>query len=124
MDARRVKPLVAELATAVGVRERHDDHIPGLHGAHVGADRLDDADGLVPHAAAGLAPVHRVVRPEVAAADAGAGDRDEGVGRLDQAGVGDVLDTDVAGAEHDGCTHGSLPPVSGGLRVVESEGRR
>ncbi len=47
---------------------------------------------LVPHpaAAAAVAVFHGLVRPEVAAADGGAGDGDERVGQLDQAGVGDV----------------------------------
>src|SRR5881409_545082 len=71
----------------------------------VGADGLDDADGLVAHAAAGLAVFHRLVRPEIAAADGSAGDDDEGIGRLNQAGVGDGLDMDIAGAEHHSCMH-------------------
>ncbi len=67
---------------AVRVRERHDDHIADLHRADVGADGLDDTYGLMSHAAAGLVVFHRVVRPEIAAADAGAGDFDQGIGRL------------------------------------------
>ena len=78
---------------------------PRLHGAHVGADVLDDADELVAHPAAGLGRLQSIVRPEIAAADAGAGDADEGVGRLLDGGVGDVLDPNVAGAEHDCCSH-------------------
>src|SRR2546422_533390 len=70
---------------------------------------FDDADRLVAHAAGGLARLHQLVRPEIAAADAGAADGDERVGRLDQAGVGDVLDADVAGAVQDGCSHRDLP---------------
>src|SRR5207249_11331296 len=70
-----------------------------------------DADGLVAHAAADVAVPQCPVRPEIAAADAGAGDGDERVGRLDEAGVGDVLDANVAGAEHDGSAHGDLPLV-------------
>jgi hypothetical protein len=58
----------------------------------------------VSHPAAGLAVFHRLVRPEIAAADGGAGD-DESVGWLDQAGVGDGLDTDVAGAVQNGRAH-------------------
>src|SRR5439155_1677249 len=73
--------------------------------ANFGADGLDDADGLVAHAAAGLAVFQRLVRPEIAAADGSAGDDDEGVGRPDQAGVGDGLDMDIAGAEHHSCMH-------------------
>src|SRR5205814_6970964 len=65
-----------------GVEERRGDDVADLDGAAVGADGLDDADELVAHAAAGLVVRHRLVRPEVAAADGGAGDGDEGVGRL------------------------------------------
>jgi hypothetical protein len=69
-----------------------------------GADVLDDADCLVSHVAAGLGAFQRHVRPEIAAADGGAADANDGVGRLDQASVGNVLDTNVAGAEHNCCT--------------------
>jgi hypothetical protein len=41
------------------------------------------------------------VRPQVAAADAGARDAHDGVGRLDRAGLGAVLDAAVPGAEQD-----------------------
>ena len=77
-----MQSFVAEDASAVGVRERHDDEIAGFHGANVGADGFDDADGLVSHAAAGIAVFHRLVRPEIAAADAGAADDYDRVGRL------------------------------------------
>jgi len=99
-------------AGAVGPQERRDDEVTDLHGADVGADRLDNADEFVSHALAGLAGFHRPVRPEIAAADGGAGDDDESVGRLDEAGVGDGLDTNVAGAVHDSCSHvGDYPSV-------------
>jgi hypothetical protein len=114
-----VQSFPTEDAGAVGVQERRDDDVADLHGADVGADSLDDADELVSHAAAGLAVFHCLVRPQIAAADCGAADGDEGVGGFDQAGVGHGLDTDVAGAEHDGCAHRGLPPVSGGLQVVD-----
>ncbi len=100
-----MQTFAAEDTGAVGVRERHDNEIADAHAADVGADGLDDADGLVAHAAAGLAVFHRLVRPEIAAADGSAGDDDEGIGRLNQAGVGDGLDMDVAGAEHHSCAH-------------------
>ena len=105
VEARGVQPLPAEDAGAVRVEERRDDEVAGLQGADVGADGVDDADELVAHPAAGLVVLHRVVRPEVAAADAGAGDTDECVGRLDQVGVGDVLDPNIACAVHDSCAH-------------------
>ena len=97
----RVQPRAAEDAGAVGPEEGRDDEVPGLERPDVAADGLDDADELVPHAAPGLLRRHRLVRPEVAAADRGAGDAHERVAGLVQPGVGDVLDADVAGAVHD-----------------------
>jgi hypothetical protein len=44
--------LIAELTSAIGVSERHDDKIALLHLSHVGPDGLDDADSLVTHSAA------------------------------------------------------------------------
>src|SRR5215208_5033956 len=117
VDARRVKAVVAEDTGTVRVRERHDDEVAGFHGADVGADGLDDANGLVAHADAGLAVFQLVVRPEVAAADAGAGDADQRVGRLDEAGVGDVLDADVPGLEHYSCAHGAYLLFPVGCRL-------
>ena len=105
VEARRVQSLAAEDAGAVGPDERRDDEVALLHAADVVADGLDGADELVSHPAAGLARLHRPVRPEVAAADRGMGDDDERVGRLDEARVRDGLDTDVAGAVHDSCAH-------------------
>ena len=69
-----MQSFVAEDAGAVGVGERHDDEIADFHGANVGADGFDDADRLVSHAATGIAVFHGLVRPEIAAADAGAAD--------------------------------------------------
>jgi len=100
-----VQPFVAEDAGAVGPRERRDHDVTDLDVADVAADRVDDPDELVAHALARLAVFHLVVGPEIAAADTGACDGDEGVGRFDEAGVGDGLDTDVAGAVHDSCAH-------------------
>src|SRR5205823_14992080 len=80
----------------------------GLDGPDVSADGLNDADELVAHPAAGIARLHRLVRPKVAAANGGAGDGDECVVRFDQVRVGDVLDPDVAGAVHDSCAHAQL----------------
>src|SRR5947207_3889130 len=100
--------FVAEDASAVGKRERHDDEIADFHGANVGPDGFDDADGLVSHAAAGIAVFHCLVRPEIAAAYAGAADGYDGIGRFDNAGVGDRLDSNVAGSVYYSCTHNCL----------------
>jgi hypothetical protein len=124
VQARGVQPLAAEHAGAIRPQERRDDKVAGLHGAYFGADVLDDADELVAHAAASLARLHRLVRPQIAAADCGVGDADERVGRLGEASIGDVLDTNVAGAVHGSCAHGYLSPVFGGLQVVDGQGGR
>ena len=58
VQAGRLQALAAELAGAVGPGERRDDEVAGLDRPHVGADVLDDADELVPHAAAGLGRLH------------------------------------------------------------------
>src|SRR2546423_11719944 len=70
------------------------------------------------HRLAGSTGLHRRVWPQVAAADAGVGDSDHGVGGLDQVGVRNGFDTNVAGAVHDGCAHLELPLVSYGLGVA------
>ena len=125
VQAGGVQPFSAEDAGAVGPRERRDDEVAGLHRAYVGPDGVDDADELVAHPAAGLARLHLVVRPEVAAADAGAGNAEKRIGWFRDPGVGDVLDPDIPGAVHDGCFHRVLlfsgrssaaePPRSGRL---------
>ena len=76
------------------------------------ADLFDDADRFVAHRLTVFERSIRRVRPQVAAADAGAGDADDRVGRVDDGGVGDVLDTDVAGLVHDGCAHVISPQIA------------
>ena len=100
-----LEPVRAEVAGVVRPHERRDDQVAGSEAGHLRADLLDDADELVAHAAALLAGGHRPVGPQVAAADAGGGDADDGVGGLAQHWVGHVLDTHVAGLIHDGCSH-------------------
>jgi hypothetical protein len=55
------------------------------------------------HSPAAVGVLQRLVRPQVAAADRGPADADEGVGRFDDAGIGDVLDADVTGPVKDCC---------------------
>ena len=114
VQALAVQPLAAEDAAAVRPEEGRDDEVAGLDRSNLGADRFDDADELVPHPAAHIRRLHRLVGPEVAAADPGAGDAHERVGRLDQVRVGDVLDTDVAGAVHECGSHGLTEAARGG----------
>ncbi len=113
-----LQALLAEVAGVVRPHERCDHQVAALQAGDVSADVLDDADELVAHPPAPSPMRHRPVRPQVAAADAGGGDADDGVGGLAQDGVGHVLDPDVAGFVHDGCSHGHQPtPVSGDVAV-------
>ena len=107
-----LQPLAAEDAAAVRPEEGRDDEVAGLDGRDVGADGFDDADELMAHPAAGVVVRHRLVRPEVAAADRGAGDAHERVRRLDQPRIRDVLDTDIAGSVHHCCAHTQMPPIN------------
>src|SRR5947209_18525256 len=63
------------------------------------------------HRLTGLARLHRRVRPQVAAADAPASDAHDRVAGLNDRGIRDVLDTDIAGAIHHSCSHGVSFPV-------------
>jgi hypothetical protein len=83
--------------------------VSGPESLHVVADRLDDAHELVAHSTAGLAGLHRPVRPEVAAANSGVSHANEDVGRFDQARVGNILDANITGAIHDGGAHQLSP---------------
>jgi hypothetical protein len=64
VDARRLQPFAAELACAIGIGEGHDDEVADVQGADVGADRLDDADGLVSHPPPGVVLPGGLVWPE------------------------------------------------------------
>jgi hypothetical protein len=77
-----MQALAAEGAGAVREREGHHDQITLLDVADLGADVLDDADRLMAHRPPGLAPLQGCVGPQIAAADAGAGDAEDGVGGL------------------------------------------
>ena len=59
-----MQPFAAENTRAVGPDERRDDEVTGFQRPHLVAHILDDADELVPHAAAGLRGLHLSVRPE------------------------------------------------------------
>jgi hypothetical protein len=108
LDARRLQSFAAELACAIGVREGHDDEVAAAQRADVSTDRLDDADRLVSLPPPGVVGPGALVRPQIAAADRGPADADKGVGRLDEAGIGDVLDANVTGPVKDGCAHRSI----------------
>ena len=105
-----LQPLPAEDAGAVGADERRDDEVAGLDGADVGADGLDDADELVSHAAAGRrsCSIDLYGQRSLPQMPARVTRTSASVGSI-EAGVGDVLDANVAGAVHDGCAHAAGP---------------
>src|SRR6185436_20238439 len=94
VKARSVQSLVAEDAGPIRVGEWHHHQVTLLQLAYVGSHRLHDADRFVTHGFPALARLHQVIGPEIAAADAGAADGEEGIGRFDDAGIGDGLDPD------------------------------
>jgi hypothetical protein len=105
VNAGGVQTLATEGARAVGERERHHHKVPRFDRTDVCADVLDDADRLVAHRAPGLGALQVSVRPQIAAADAGAGDAHDRVGRIDDRRIGHVLDANVAGGVHEGGSH-------------------
>jgi hypothetical protein len=105
-----VQPFLAEDARPVGPCERRSDKITDFDFANIGAYGLDNADELVSHPAAGLAGFHLFVRPEIAAADGGAGDDHERISGFNQTGIGDGLDPDVTGTIDDSFTRPLLRP--------------
>jgi hypothetical protein len=114
VHAARLVARLADLAGVVGGDERADDVVTGNDGGHGLPDGLDDADVLVAHAL----PVRgegleAAVRPEVRPADAGRGDADDRVGRLDDDGHLEFFGPDIAGGVHDDSTHGGSPSSNG-----------
>src|SRR5215203_3301979 len=121
VDAGRLVASPADLAGVVGGEERADDELARLDQTYLTADLLDDADVLVAHRCRLRHRVGPAVGPEVRAAHAGDRQSDDGVGRLDDRRVRALLETHVAGAVHYGRAHSGLPPISGGLQVIQSK---
>ena len=106
MHAARLVARPADLAGVVGGDERADDVVSGRDEGHGIADGLDDTDVLVAHALSMRGEgLEAAVRPEVRPADAGRGDADDRVGRLDDDGHLEVFGPDIAGGVHDDSTH-------------------
>ncbi len=101
-----VEALGAVVAGAVGPHEGGDDEVAGLQAGHGRAGLLDDAEELVADALAWLARGLAAVGPQVAAADTGTQDADDGIlGALDRS-VGHLLHADVVRGVDDGGAHG------------------
>src|SRR5439155_24949738 len=107
MNARRLKPVVAKRACAVGERERHDNEITSLNRSNVCADVFNHTYRFVPHHATGLDVLHFLIWPQIAPANACARDANDSISRLDDLRVGHVLDPNVASAIHHSRAHNS-----------------
>src|SRR5207249_9494942 len=86
-------------------RERHDNEITAFNPSNVCANLFDHAYRFVPHHATGVAAFHFLIWPQIAPANARAGDTDEGVSRFDDLRIGHVLDPNVARAIHHSRAH-------------------
>jgi hypothetical protein len=97
-------------------RQRHCDKIAGFH--------IRTSVPTASTAPIASSPIRRRVSgnssvpiwPKLTAAETGAADFDDRVSGINDPWVGNILDTDIAGAEHYSCTHSHLPLVSGALR--------
>src|SRR6266481_6327351 len=107
MDTRRLKPVMAKRAGAVGERERHDNEITAFNRTNVCADVFDHTYRFVPHYATGVAVLHFLIWPQIAPANARSGDTNDGISRLDDLRVRHVLDPNIASAIHHSCTDNS-----------------
>lgn len=105
MDAGTLVAGPADLTRVVGREERPDDELARLDGADVTADLFDDTDVLVAHRSRAVDAIDAAIGPEVGAADARRRQSDDGVGRFDDRGLWDVLDSYVARSVKDGCKH-------------------
>ncbi len=101
-----LQTLAAERADAVGPDEGRHHQVAGPEPAHLGADRLDHAQELVPDPLTGLPFGDAPVGPQVAAADAGQHGAHDGVAGLADDRVGNLLDAYVVGSLDNGGAHG------------------
>src|SRR5207237_5630389 len=95
--------LTGRLVAGVAVRtrvvrreERPDNELARLNRRQPASDLLDDAAVLVPHGRRFSDRVDAAVRPQVGPADAGRGQTDDGIRRLDDCWRGALLETHVA----------------------------
>src|SRR5215471_8676023 len=103
---------MAKSACPVRERERHDNEITPLNPSNVCANVRDYTYRFVPHHVTGIAALHFLVWPQIAAANARASDANDSISWFDDFRVGHVLDPNVAGAIHHSCAHDDVCPVT------------
>src|SRR5207248_1662201 len=115
---RRVEAGLAVRAGVVRGEERSDNELARADRGDLVTDRFDDAAVLVSERGRAIDRLDAAVRPQVRAAHAGGGQPDDGVRRLKDDRVVEVLQADVAGSVENGCAHGTHPSsVSGPCRT-------
>src|SRR5207245_5265124 len=92
--------------------------VAAFNRSNVCADVFDHAYGFVPHHATADAAFHFLIWPQIAPANARAGDTDEGISRFDDLRIGHVLDPNVASAVHHSCAHTDLLPIQSALTAL------
>ena len=113
MEARRGDAGSAVRAGAVAVGEGRDDDVALVERADLGASVLDHGDELVADGPARLVGSLPAVEPHVRTADAGEDDADDGIGGVDDLGVGPIDDFDLAGLGENCSTHGCRASLGG-----------
>ena len=113
--ARRLKAEAAMRAGVVGDAERADDELARPDGRDGAADLFDDAAIFVAHRHRLRDGVQPAIGPQVGPADAGRRQPDDGVGRLEDLRLGDLLATHVARPIKNRSQHRALSFRSGRL---------
>src|SRR6516165_8467719 len=91
-----LQTLVAEVARAIRECERHDHQVTSFDSVNIGADGFHDADCFMPHGSAAGNGFKLLVGPEIASADAGTRDANDGIGWVHELGVRHFLNPDVS----------------------------
>jgi hypothetical protein len=113
----------AALRIGDGPQKRRHDHVARLDRVDVRADVLDHPDEFVARTLARFGRFHRLVRPQVAPADRRPPDTHERICCLNQMGIWDGIDANVAGAVHQGRLHGENVAGNGRLGRVKGHFR-
>jgi hypothetical protein len=97
-----VEATLAVRADIVGGSERADHELSELNRLHIAADLDHDASILMAHVLGPAYVVQAAICPKVGPADAGRRELDDGVGALEDPGLGDCFIANVADAVENG----------------------
>jgi hypothetical protein len=100
---------LADWAGVVAGEEPADNELPGVHRAHLVADRFNDADVLVADRCRFADLLDPAIAPQVRPAHARCDRANDGVRRLGDGRVGTLLEADITGAVDDRAAHEDSP---------------